>query len=107
MLSVFFILRFLMSGPVSFVVFRQFFFSKGRCLKKFSGANFCFLVLVLVLCVFVLLCLCFCFIFAFVTPETVSEKFSRGQVRCFWVVLSPPLVSPPTSTFFLCLWFFF
>ena len=93
-----------MSGPVSFVVFRQFFFSKGRCVQKFSGANFGFWGSVWVLRVFVLFCLCFCFVFAFIAPETVSEKFSRGQVRCFWVVLSPPLVFPPTSTF---LFFFF
>ena len=49
-----------MSGSVSSVVFSPFFFSEGRCLEKFSGANFCFWVSVLVGC---FLC-CFAYVFA-------------------------------------------
>ena len=76
MLSVFFHFVFFASGSVSFVVFLPFLFSEGRCLKKFSGANFCFWVSVCVLRVLVLFCLSFCFIICFFAPETVLKKFS-------------------------------
>ena len=65
---------FFASGSASFVVFLPFFFSEGRCLKKFSGANFCFWVSVWVLRVLVLFCLCFCFIICFFAPETVLKN---------------------------------
>ena len=56
-----------------FCRFLPFFSSKGRFLKKFSGANFCFWVVVLVLCFLVGFCLCFCFFFGGLLPK-VSEK---------------------------------
>ena len=59
------------SGSVSFAVFLPFFFSKGRFLKKFSGANFCFLGVVVGLVFFGGFCLCFCFMFWRVAPESV------------------------------------
>ena len=62
------------SGSASFVVFLPVFFSEGRCLKEFSGANFCFWVSVLVSCVLVLFCLCFCFSFGCFVPETVLKN---------------------------------
>ena len=71
----FFHFVFFVSGSASFVVFLPFFFSEGRCLEKFSGANFCFWVSVWVLRVLVLFCLCFCFIICFFAPETVLKKF--------------------------------
>ena len=70
----FFSFLFFVSGSASFVVILPFFFSEGRCLKKFSGANFCFWVSVLVLCVLVLFCLCFCFSFGILVPEPVLKN---------------------------------
>ena len=70
-----------MSGSASLVCF--FRSSQGRCLKNFSGANFCFWVSWLVLCFSIAFCLGFCFILWFFAPENVSEKFSSCQICCF------------------------
>ena len=47
---------------------------QGRCLKKFSGANFCFRVSVLFLCFLVGFCLGFCFTFWRFVPESVRKN---------------------------------
>ena len=67
-----------------FCRFLPFFPSQGRCLKKFSGANFGFWVLLLVLCFSVLFCLGFCFIFWRFAPESVRKNSLdvRSAVFC-------------------------
>ena len=60
------------SGSLFFVVFFPFFLSQGRCLKKFSGANFCFWVLMSVVFILVFFFHCFCFVIWFVVPGNVS-----------------------------------
>ena len=81
MLSVFFFFFFVWFGVLC--LFFPFFSSQGRCLKTFSGANFCFWVSWLVLCFSIAFCLGFCFVIWFFAPENVSEKFSSCQVCCF------------------------
>ena len=67
-----------------FCRFLPFFSSKGRFLKKFSGANLCFWMVVLVLCFLVGFCLCFCFFFGGLLPK-VSEKNSLDvRSGVFW-----------------------
>ena len=71
---------------MSFVVFLQFFSSKGRFLEKFSGANFCFWVLVLGLCFLVGFCLCFCFIFGGSLPKVFGKNSLDVRSAVFWVL---------------------
>ena len=88
MLSVFFIFVFFVSGPVSFVFFLSFFSSKGRFLKKFSGANFCFWVVGLALVFFGGFLLMFLLYFLAFRSRNCLEKFSSCQVWFFFWVRS-------------------
>ena len=71
MLSVFFHFVFFVVWFGVFCRFLPFFSSKGRFLKTFSGANFCFWGVLLVLCFLVVFCLCFCFTFWRFASESV------------------------------------
>ena len=65
-----------------------FFSSKGRFLKKISGANFCFWVLVLGLCFLVGFCLCFCFIFGGSLPKVFGKILLMSGLLFFGFFLS-------------------
>ena len=92
MLSVFFLLCFSVSGSVSFVVFYRSSFLRGRCLKKFSGANFCFWVSVLVGFFWCCFAYAFALLFVFSLPKLSWKNSIDVRSGVFGVFFSPPLV---------------
>ena len=93
-----------------FCRFFAFSSSKGRFLKKFSGANFCFWVFVLAVCFLVLFCLCFCFMFCFFSLPKVFGKIllMSGLVFLGCLLSSFGFFADVVVPFcFVCFFFFF